>query len=83
MKKTSDEQAILTPNRREGSLLARYHAASKPEESFSAVMRKMIKRRETPMELNQMVDAALAYRPKPKSKAAKKRRRKAAKKAKG
>lgn len=30
-----------------------------------------------------MVDAALAYRPKPKSKAAKKRRRKAAKKAKG
>ena len=33
--------------------------------------------------LAQMTDAVLAYRPKPKSKAAKKRSRKAAKKAKG
>ena len=33
--------------------------------------------------LDKMADAVLAYRPKPKSKAAKKRRRKAAKKAKG
>lgn len=32
--------------------------------------------------LDQMADAVLAYRPKPKSKAAKKRRRKATKKAK-
>jgi hypothetical protein len=39
--------------------------------------------KETPEVLDKMVDAVLAYRPKPKSKAAKKRRRKAAKKAKG
>ena len=37
----------------------------------------------TPPELDKMADAVLNYRPKPKSKAAKKRRRKAAKKAKG
>ncbi len=37
----------------------------------------------TPKELDVMVDAVLAYRPKPKSKAAKKRARKAKKKAKG
>ena len=37
----------------------------------------------TPPELDKMVDAVLAYRPKPKSKAAKKRARKAKKKAKG
>ena len=37
----------------------------------------------TPKVLDKMVDAVLAYRPKPKSKAAKKRARKAAKKAKG
>ena len=36
-----------------------------------------------PEVLDKMVDAVLAYRPKPKSKAAKKRSRKAAKKAKG
>lgn len=36
-----------------------------------------------PEVLDKMVDAILAYRPKPKSKAAKKRRRKAAKKEKG
>ncbi len=36
----------------------------------------------TPPELDKMADAVLNYRPKPKSKAAKKRRRKAAKKAK-
>ena len=36
----------------------------------------------TPPELDKMVDAVLAYLPKPKSKAAKKRRRKAAKKTK-
>jgi len=36
-----------------------------------------------PEVLDKMADAVLAYRPKPKSKAAKKRRRKAAKKAKG
>ena len=36
-----------------------------------------------PEVLDQMTDAVLAYRPKPKSKAAKKRKRKAAKKAKG
>jgi hypothetical protein len=39
--------------------------------------------KETPEVLDKMVDAVLAYKPKPKSKAAKKRRRKAAKKAKG
>ncbi len=37
----------------------------------------------TPEVLDKMVDAVLAYRPKPKSKAAKKRARKAKKKAKG
>jgi hypothetical protein len=37
----------------------------------------------TPPELDKMVDVVLAYRPKPKSKAAKKRARKAKKKAKG
>ena len=36
-----------------------------------------------PEVLDKMADAVLAYHPKPKSKAAKKRRRKAAKKAKG
>ncbi len=36
----------------------------------------------TPPELDKMSDAVLAYRPKPKSKAAKKRRRKAVKKGK-
>ena len=36
-----------------------------------------------PEVLDKMVDAVLAYKPKPKSKAAKKRGRKAAKKAKG
>lgn len=36
-----------------------------------------------PEVLEKMVDAVLAYKPKPKSKAAKKRGRKAAKKAKG
>ena len=36
----------------------------------------------TPPELDKMADAVLNYRPKPKSKAAKKRRRKATKKAK-
>ena len=36
-----------------------------------------------PPELDKMIDAVLAYRPKPKSKAAKKRARKAKKKAKG
>jgi hypothetical protein len=39
--------------------------------------------KETPEVLDKMVDAVLAYRPKPKSKAAKRRRRKAAKKEKG
>lgn len=36
-----------------------------------------------PVELDQMADTVLSYRPKPKSKAAKKRARKAAKKGKG
>ncbi len=39
--------------------------------------------KKVPEILDKMVDAVLAYRPKPKSKAAKKRRRKVAKKAKG
>jgi hypothetical protein len=39
--------------------------------------------KDVPEILDKMTDAVLAYRPKPKSKAAKKRRRKAAKKAKG
>lgn len=38
--------------------------------------------KDVPEVLDKMADAALAYRPKPKSKAAKKRRRKATKKAK-
>ncbi len=37
----------------------------------------------TPPELDRITDAVLNYRPKPKSKSAKKRARKAAKKAKG
>ena len=39
--------------------------------------------RQVPEVLDKMADAVLTYRPKPKSKAAQKRRRKAAKKAKG
>ncbi len=39
--------------------------------------------KETPEVLGKIADMVLRYRPKPKSKAAKKRRRKAAKKAKG
>lgn len=39
--------------------------------------------RDVPEVLDKMADAVLPYRPKPKSKAAKKRRRKAARKAKG
>jgi hypothetical protein len=39
--------------------------------------------KEVPEVLDKMIDAVLAYRPAAKSKAAKKRRRKAAKKAKG
>lgn len=39
--------------------------------------------KKTPEALDKITDIVLAYRPKPKSKAAKKRKRKAAKKAKG
>jgi len=39
--------------------------------------------KQVPEILDKMTDAVLAYRPKPKSKAAKKRRRKAAKKGRG
>jgi hypothetical protein len=39
--------------------------------------------KDVPEVLDKVVDIVLAYRPKPKSKAAKKRRRKAAKKGKG
>ena len=44
---------------------------------------EVINMKGVPEVLDKMADAVLAYRPKPKSKAAKKRRRKAVKKAKG
>ena len=56
---------------------------TKPEARMKALHAVLFGRKVVPTELDQMAAAVLAYRPKPKSKAAKKRRRKAAKKAKG
>lgn len=56
---------------------------TKPEARMKALDAVLFGRKVVPPELDEMADAVLAYRPKPKSKAAKKRRRKAAKKAKG
>jgi hypothetical protein len=43
------------------------------------VPRKIVKKKQIPVELDRITDVVLAYRPKPKSKAAKKRVRKAKK----
>jgi hypothetical protein len=48
-----------------------------------AVRSKGVSMKSVPPELDKITDVVLAYRPKPKSKAAKKRRRKAAKKGEG
>lgn len=59
---------------------ARMAKAQKPEvEPFSAVLRKMINRRETPMELDRIADVCLNYRPKSKAKKAKRRKKRKAK----
>ena len=49
-------------------------------ENFSGVLRKMINRRVTPMELDRIADVVLNYRPKSKAKKARKRKRRKAKK---